>query len=94
MIFTSLVRPEKRAVIPSVTHVDGTARPQTVEPAVNPVYYRMIQEFGRLTGVPVVMNTSFNPRREPIVCTSTDAIRAFFSSGMDALVISPFLIEK
>jgi carbamoyltransferase len=94
MIFTSVVRPEKRDVIPSVTHVDGTARPQTVEPDANPLYYRMIQAFGERTGVPVVMNTSFNLRGEPIVCTPTDAIRTFFSSGMDALVIGPYLVEK
>jgi carbamoyltransferase len=94
MIFTSMVRAEKRAVIPAVTHVDGTARPQTVEPDVHPLYYRMIQAFGERTGVPVVMNTSFNLRGEPIVCTPTDAIRTFFSSGMDALVIGPYLVEK
>jgi carbamoyltransferase len=94
MIFTSVVRPEKRAVIPSVTHVDGTARPQTVEPDVNPLYYRTIEAFGERTGVPVIMNTSFNLRGEPIVCTPTDAIRTFFSSGMDALVIGPYLVEK
>lgn len=94
MIFTSAVRPEKRAVIPSVTHVDGTARPQTVEPDVNPLYYRTIEAFGERTGVPVIMNTSFNLRGEPIVCTPTDAIRTFFSSGMDALVIGPYLVEK
>ena len=94
MIFTSVVRPEKRSIIPSVTHVDGTARPQTVEQDVSPLYYRMIQAFGQRTGVPVVMNTSFNLRGEPIVCTPTDAIRTFFSSGMDALVIGPYLVEK
>jgi carbamoyltransferase len=94
MIFTSVVRPEKRKEIPSVTHVDGTARPQTVEPDVHPLYYRMIQAFGERTGVPVIMNTSFNLRGEPIVCTPTDAIRTFFSSGMDALVIGPYLVEK
>ena len=94
MIFTSVVRPEKRGVIPSVTHVDGTARPQTVEPDANPLYYRTIKAFGERTGVPVIMNTSFNLRGEPIVCTPTDAIRTFFSSGMDALFIGSFLVEK
>jgi carbamoyltransferase len=94
MILTAQVRPEKRHVIPSVTHVDGSARPQTVEPEVNPLYYRMIDEFGRITGVPVVMNTSFNLRGEAIVHTPTDAIRTFFSSGMDALVMGSFLVEK
>jgi carbamoyltransferase len=94
MILTAQVKQEKRSVIPAVTHVDGSARPQTVERDVNPLYWRLICEFGRLTGVPVVMNTSFNLRGEPIVCSPTDAIRTFFSSGMDALAIGSFLVEK
>jgi len=94
MVLTAQVRPEKRAVIPSVTHVDGSARPQTVERDVNPLYWRLIHEFGQRTGVPVVMNTSFNLRGEPIVSSPTDAIRTFFSSGMDALVIGNFAVEK
>jgi len=94
MILTAQVRPEKRAVIPSVTHVDGSARPQTVEKEVNSLYWRLIDEFGKRTGVPVIMNTSFNLRGEAIVHTPTDAIRTFFSSGMDALVIGSFLVEK
>ena len=94
MILTAQVRPEKRGVIPSVTHVDGSARPQTVEKEFNPLYWRLIDEFGKRTGVPVVMNTSFNLRGEAIVHTPTDAIRTFFSSGMDALVIGSFLVEK
>ena len=94
MILTAQVRPEKRDVIPSVTHVDGSARPQTVEKEINPLYYRLIDEFGNRTGVPVIMNTSFNLRGEAIVYTPTDAVRTFFSSGMDALVLGSFLIEK
>jgi carbamoyltransferase len=94
MILTAQVRPEKRSVIPAVTHVDGSARPQTVEQEVNPLYWRLIDEFGKRTGVPVIMNTSFNLRGEAIVHTPTDAIRTFFSSGMDALVIGSFLVEK
>jgi carbamoyltransferase len=94
MILTAQVRPEKRQVIPSVTHVDGSARPQTVEKEINPLYWRLIDEFGKRTGVPVVMNTSFNLRGEAIVHTPTDALRTFFSSGMDALVIGSFLVEK
>ena len=94
MILTAQVRPEKPSVIPSVTHVDGSARPQTVEHEVNPLYYRLIDEFGAVTGVPVIMNTSFNLRGEAIVNTPTDALRTFFSSGMDALVIGSFLVEK
>ena len=94
MILTAQVRPEKRGVIPAVTHVDGSARPQTVEREINPLYWRLIDEFGKRTGVPVIMNTSFNLRGEAIVHTPTDAIRTFFSSGMDALVIGSFLVEK
>lgn len=94
MILTAQVKEAKRSTIPSVTHVDGSARPQTVERRVNPLYWRLINEFGKRTGVPVVMNTSFNLRGEPIVCTPADAIRTFFSSGMDALVIGNFVVEK
>ena len=94
MILTSPVKPEKRSVIPSVTHVDGSARPQTVEEKINPLYWRVIKKFGERTGVPVIMNTSFNLRGEAIVNSPTDAIRTFFSSGMDALVIGSFLVEK
>lgn len=94
MILTSPVRPEKRGVIPSVTHVDGSARPQTVEREISTLYWDLISEFGRRTGVPVLMNTSFNLRGEAIVNTPTDAIRTFFSSGMDALVIGSYLVEK
>ncbi|MGB8674430.1 MAG: carbamoyltransferase C-terminal domain-containing protein, partial [Candidatus Acidiferrales bacterium] len=94
MILTAQVRPEKRSVIPAVTHADGSARPQTVERDINPLYWRLIYEFGMHTGVPVIMNTSFNLRGEPIVCTPADAIRTFFSSGMDALAIGNFLVEK
>src|ERR1700719_1808994 len=94
MILTNPVRPEKRSIIPSVTHVDGSARPQTVEKEISPLYWDLINEFGKRTGVPVLMNTSFNLRGEAIVNTPTDAIRTFFSSGMDALVIGSFLVEK
>jgi len=94
MVLTAQVRPEKRSVIPSVTHVDGSARPQTVEREINPLYYRLIDEFGKITGVPVIMNTSFNLRGEAIVHTPADTLRTFFSSGMDALVIGSFLVEK
>jgi carbamoyltransferase len=94
MILTAQVRPEKRSVIPSVTHVDGSARPQTVEKEINLLYWRLINEFEKRTGVPVIMNTSFNLRGEAIVHTPTDAVRTFFSSGMDVLVIGSFLVEK
>ncbi len=94
MILTNPVRPEKRSIIPSVTHVDGSARPQTVEKEINPLYWNLINEFGKRTGVPVLMNTSFNLRGEAIVNTPTDAVRTFFSSGMDILVIGSYMVEK
>lgn len=94
MILTAQVRPEKRSVIPSVTHGDGSARPQTVEKEINPLYYRLIDEFGKCTGVPVIMNTSFNLRGEAIVHTPTGVIHTLYSSGMDALVLGSFLVEK
>src|SRR5271156_4172741 len=94
MVLTAQVKPGKRSVIPAVTHVDGSARPQTVERDVSPLYWRLIREFGNRTGVPVVMNTSFNLRGEPIVSSPTDAIRTFFSSGMDALIIGSFVVDK
>jgi carbamoyltransferase len=94
MILTSPVRPEKRDIIPSVTHVDGSARPQTVVKEIEPLYWSLINEFGKRTGVPVLMNTSFNLRGEAIVNTPTDAIRTFYSSGMDYLVIGSYLVEK
>jgi carbamoyltransferase len=94
MTLTAQVRADRRGLIPSVTHVDGSARPQTVEKDINPLYWRLIDEFGKRTGVPVVMNTSFNLRGEAIVNTPTDAVRTFYSSGMDALVIGNFLVGK
>ena len=94
MILTAQVRPEKRSVIPAVTHVDGSARPQTVERDINPLYWRLLDEFEERTGIPVILNTSFNLRGEAIVNTPTEAVRTFFSSGMDALIIGSFLVEK
>jgi carbamoyltransferase len=94
MIFTFDVRPEKRAEIPAVTHADNTARVQTVTREANPRYWRLIKEFEKLTGTPVIMNTSFNLRGEPIVCTPKDAIRTFYSCGLDFLAIGSFIIAK
>jgi carbamoyltransferase len=94
MILTGQIRPEMRSKIPAVTHVDGSARPHTVDRQDNPMYWELINEFNRLTGVPVVMNTSFNLRGEPIVESPDDAIRTFYSSGLDALILGSFLVEK
>lgn len=88
------VWPKMRERLPAITHVDGTARVQTVERALHPRYYDMIQEFGKLTGVPVVLNTSFNIQGEPIVESPRDALRCFFSTGLDTLVMGSFVIKK
>jgi carbamoyltransferase len=94
MILTFDVRPDKRDVIPAVTHADNTARVQTVSSQANPRYWGLIREFARLTDVPVIMNTSFNLRGEPIVCAPKDAIRTFYSSGLDYLVLGNHVIAK
>ncbi|HET9315022.1 MAG TPA: carbamoyltransferase C-terminal domain-containing protein [Vicinamibacteria bacterium] len=95
MVMAFDVREEKRPDIPSAMHwVDGTTRPQTVSRKVNPRYWEAIEEFRRLTGVPAVLNTSFNVKDEPMVCTPRDAIRCFFGTGMDALVIGDCIVEK
>jgi carbamoyltransferase len=88
------VRPEQRAVLPAITHVDGTARLQTVHPDTNPRYYRLLKAFEKLSGVPVLLNTSFNVMGEPIVESPIDAIHCFFSTGLDYLVLGDHLLGK
>ncbi len=83
-----------RSTIPAVTHVDGSARIQTVRRDANPLYYDIIDAFYRRTGCPVVVNTSFNVRGEPIVCTPEDAYRCFMRTNIDALVVESFVLEK
>lgn len=94
MLFVHNVKEAVRDRIPAVTHIDGTARVQTVARDVNPLYHRLIRRFDRLRGVPLVVNTSFNVMGEPIVNTPEDAIRCFQGTGIDALAIGAFLIEK
>ena len=93
MIKVYNVLPEKREEIPAVTHVDGTGRLQTVHENTNPLYWQLIKEFGDQTGVPVVLNTSFN-ENEPIVCTPEEAIDCFLRTRMDALAIGNYLATK
>ena len=94
MLFVFPVRPEKRGQIPAVTHVDGSARVQTVRREDAPLFWELITAFERLTGVPMVLNTSFNVNGEPMVCTPLDAVRCFFGSGLDALAIGNCLVMK
>jgi carbamoyltransferase len=94
MLFVYDVLPDKADSIPAVRHVDGTARIQTINRRQHPLYYDLIKAFQARTGVPVLVNTSFNTRGEPIVCTPRDAIECFWTSPLDALVIGSFLLEK
>jgi carbamoyltransferase len=94
MIFVYDVRPDKADKIPAVRHVDGTARVQTINRTQNAVYHDLLQAFAARTGVPVLVNTSFNTRGEPIVCTPRDAIESFCTTPLDVLAIGSFLLEK
>jgi len=94
MILTFRVKKEKLKEIPSVVHVDETVRPQTVEKNINPLYYKLIKNFYEETNIPLILNTSFNIRGEPIVCKPEDAIRTFYGTGMDYLILGNFLIRK
>jgi carbamoyltransferase len=93
MTFAYPVRPEKRSVIPAPTHVDGTARLQTVSRSASPLYWKLLRAVGDLTGVPVVLNTSFNDN-EPIVCRPEEALDCFRRTQMDVLVMGNFALEK
>ncbi len=94
MLLAAYVRPGKGEIVPAITHVDNTARVQTVDAATNPGFYDILKAFDELTGCAVLINTSFNVRGEPIVCTPKDAYRCFMRSGLDALVIDDFLFRK
>jgi carbamoyltransferase len=94
MILVYGVRPEKRSIVPAITHVDGTGRVQTVSRQANPRYWGLINEFRRLTGVPVILNTSFNVRGQPIVCSPQDALETFLATQMDALFLGDYLVTK
>ena len=94
MLFVHRVPQARRSRIPSACHADGTARVQTVARDTNPRYHDLIAAFAQRTGVPVVINTSFNTRGKPIVCTPRDALECFFTSPLDVLAIGPFVLEK
>ncbi|HOV73649.1 MAG TPA: carbamoyltransferase C-terminal domain-containing protein [Candidatus Hydrogenedentes bacterium] len=94
MLFVYPVEPAQRGRLPAITHVDGTARVQTVAKDVQPRYYRLIEAFEKRRGVPMVLNTSFNVMGEPIVNTPADAVRCFYSTGMDALALGNHVLVK
>ena len=93
MLMVYQIKPEKRAAIPAVTHVDGSGRLQTVSREANPLYYDLIREFDRITGVPLVLNTSFN-EDEPIVCTPDQAMDCFQRTRMDVLFLGNYMVER
>ena len=94
MIISFDVIPDKINEIPAVVHVDGTTRPQTISKKNNSYFYRCIKRFADQTSIPLILNTSFNIRGEPIICSPIDAINCFFNTGMDILVLNDFIIEK
>ena len=87
------IKPEKREVIPAVTHVDGTGRLQTVDKEISPRYYALIDTFRRKTGVPILLNTSFN-ENEPIVCHPQEALDCFLRTRMDVIVVNNTIIRR
>lgn len=88
------IRTDKQAAIPAVVHVDGSGRLQTVDAVLSPRFYALIDRFRELTGVPVVLNTSFNVNGEPIVCSPEDALRTFYNSGLDYLILGNYVVRK
>ncbi len=94
MLLAPMVKGDKRDVIPGVVHVDGTARVQTVAQGANQKLWRLIKDFEVITGVPIIINTSFNLRGEPVVCSPEDAIACFKQSDMDYLVLGNFIVDK
>jgi carbamoyltransferase len=94
MLLAVPVREDKKAVVPAITHVDGTARLQTVSEPSNPLFYKLIRAFEQRTGVPMLLNTSFNVRGEPIVCTPREAVSCFRTTDLDALILGRFVIVK
>ena len=94
MLLTYYVREQYRKVFPAITHIDGSSRIQTVREDQNPRYHALMTEIGKRTGHPMVLNTSFNDNGEPIICTPREALRCFFSTGIDALAIGDFILEK
>jgi carbamoyltransferase len=87
------VRAEYRTKLPAITHADGSARIQTVRHDVHPLYHQLLSAFGALSGMPVLLNTSFNVRGEPIVNTPAEALATFERTGLDALAIGPWLVS-
>jgi carbamoyltransferase len=94
MLRVVTVKTDRRALIPAIVHVDGTARVQTVNKKENPEYWNLIWEFQKLTAIPLVLNTSFNVASKPIVERPSDAVQTFLSTNIDLLALGPYLLSK
>ena len=94
MLHTFFVKEKYRNTFPAITHIDGSSRIQTVRKDQNERYYKLLKEIEKINGHPITINTSFNDKGEPIVCTPKDALRCFFSTGFDVLVMGDFLVKK
>lgn len=94
MLYVVPVRPSWRSKVPAITHADGSSRPQIIERITNPLYHELISAFYKRTGVPLLLNTSFNLKGEPIVASPADAVSTFLNSGIDILVMGNYLCTK
>ncbi len=94
MLFVYPFRQKGKREVPAVVHVDGSGRLQTLERLDNPLYYDLLEAYQRKTGIPIIINTSFNVRGEPIVCTPDNAVHCFLKTDIDYLVVGPFLVRK
>ena len=94
LLSVSRIRADQRDRLPSLWFADGLARVHTVSRRGHPLYWKLLDQFGQKTGVPILINTSFNLFGEPLVCAPRDAVRSFYCSGIDALAINHFLLEK
>ena len=94
MIIAYYIKKKFISLFPSAVHIDGSVRPQSVKKETNPLFHSLIEEFGKLSGHPVLINTSFNVQGEPIVETPRDALRCFGGTGIDVLVIGNYILEK
>jgi len=93
MLYVTQVHPPYRQKLPAITHVDGSARVQTVSQEQNPRVWKLLKEFQKLTDLPIILNTSFNVKGEPIVCTPQEAINTFRNANLDVLVLGDYLVQ-
>jgi carbamoyltransferase len=94
MLLSAQVNKDKQSILPAVTHIDGSARVQSVSKNINPRLWNLIKEFENITGLAVILNTSFNLNKEPIVCAPEEAVSCFKRSQMDCLVLGNYVAEK